>query len=228
MSTDFFCSPKRYAWQWGSHNLLFRGYRLRREVQRSTRNTADGRNECRYTSASPIRLHGVDNGTFAFLTWDNRTYIILCAASRCEVNPVAMVPKLRTILCLLKHSTHCLLECAASQRVRQRVLIQQQPNTPSSSRNTALCRKDENLIKPLPCMALLHYSIPRLSLGSLAPLWVLSLTQQSDNDVTKSQTSNASIRFIRAAFEFFFWSRDFTNGTGMLQGVGETLFDMLE
>jgi len=53
-------------------------------------------------------------------------------------------------------------------------------------------------------MALLHYSIPRLSLGSLAPLWVLSLTQRSDNDVTKSQTSNASIRFIRAAFEFFF------------------------
>jgi len=139
---------------------------------------------------------------------------MLCVTSRCEVNPVAMVLELRTILCLLKHSTHCLLECAASQRVRQRVLIQQQPNTPSSSRNTALCRKDENLIKPLPCMALLHYSIPRLSLGSLAPLWVLSLTQQSDNDVTKSQTSNASIRFIRAAFEFFFLKSRFYKWNG--------------
>jgi len=139
---------------------------------------------------------------------------MLCVSSRCEVNPVAMIPELRTILCLLKHSTHCLLECAASQRVRQRVLIQQQPNTPSSSRKTALCRKDENLIKPLPCTALLHYSIPRLSLGSLAPLWVLRLTQQSDNDVTKNQTSNASIRFIRAAFEFSFLKSRFYKWNG--------------
>jgi len=29
--TGFFSSPKRYAWQWGPHSLLFRGYRLRRK-----------------------------------------------------------------------------------------------------------------------------------------------------------------------------------------------------
>jgi hypothetical protein len=71
----------------------------------------------------------------------------------------------------------------------------------SSSGNPSLCRKDENLIKPLPYMALQNYTGSRQPPSARSspphPFMVTEFDREPCDDVIKLRSSNENIRFIR-------------------------------